>query len=627
MLGNRFKYFLYFAGLLLFAAGHIIYGQELKGSGADSSFNGRKMVEGNELNDSTKKNGQISVDRLLESKLMKVFLRDTAEIPAYENVLRTGIAVYNGRPVRQIIITRVDIFAPSVMDTGYISSTWAERAAKAVHTDTRRKVIQRNLLVSEGDHVDDRLIMENEVLLRRLPYVMDARFVIRVIPGSDSVDIQLFVKDLWSLGGSAAMGGIGSGDASLWNQNIFGLGHNLRTTAFWNNTRTPLVGYSLRYGIPNIRGSFISLTADHINTYSEKAVALNISRNFRTTGLKYGGAADFARTNITRDFTLIDSSIVNAEAAYNIADIWFGRMFRIKTPRVIRPIYLTLSGRAADISFNSGPETGEYFLSEFQDKTSMLFSLSFSRQSFRRDNYIYAFDRTEDVPSGFIFQVTSGYEWGQFKERPYLSGRFASGSYIPAFGYIHGSASWSTYYYRGIPEQSLYNLRLRYFTEYYNPGFLGFRGFATLSWQKLMNQYDGQYITLENRSGISGLRSPELRGDEKYLLNLESDFFISRKVAGFRSVVFLSADLGVIVRNGPEVTDRRFFSGLGIGLRIRNDQLVFDTFEIKFNFYPGTPDGAVPVDFNAGSVPRLRLEDFYPGRPESYGCGTFLNNN
>jgi hypothetical protein len=53
-------------------------------------------------------------------------------------------------------------------------------------------------------------------------------------------------------------------------------------------------------------------------------------------------------------------------------------------------------------------------------------------------------------------------------------------------------------------------------------------------------------------------------GDEKYLLNLESDFFVSRKLAGFRSVVFLSADLGIIVRQEPKSPPETFFR-IGIG--------------------------------------------------------------
>lgn len=625
MSGCHYKYILCFVCLLLIFSGRGGYGQESSATVSDSA--GSRYVESNDglPDDGTKKNGYSGIDRLLDSRLIKIFMRDTTRIPLEPNIFRTGIAVYNGRPVRNIIITRVDIFAPSISDTSYISTKWAERTAKALHTDTRRNVILRNLLVKEGDMIDDRLLMENEVLIRNLPYIMDARFLIKIIPGSDSVDLQLLVKDLWSVGGSGALGGVGSGDISLWNQNILGLGHNLRTTALWDNERTPFAGYKIKYGVPNIRGSFISFAADHVNTYAERSVSMNLSRDFRTTGLKYAGAANFEKASVVMDFPLIDSVMGNAGASYTISDIWLGRMFRLKTLRFTRPVYLSLSGRAADISFSEAPETGEYFLSEFQDKKSLLFSLSFSRQSFRRDNYIYAFDRTEDVPSGFILQAVSGYEWGQFKERLYISGRLAAGSYIPAFGYIHGSALYSTYYYRGIPEQTNYQLRFRYHTEYYDPGFLGFRGFATLSWHKIMNHYSGQFISIENRSGITGLRSTELRGDEKYLLNLESDFFISRKVAGFRSVLFLAADLGIIIRQETEFSQKKFFSGLSIGLRIRNDQLVFDTFEIKLSFYPGTPDGAGVTDFNAGSVPRLRLENFYPGRPETFGCGTFLN--
>jgi len=567
------------------------------------------------------------VDKLLSGKLAGFLMKDTHAIPSGENIFRTGLAVYNGRPVRDITITRVDIFAPSVMDTGYISSTWAERTAKALHTNTRKKVILSNLLFVKGDTVDDRLIMENEALIRNLPYIMDARFLIKAVPGSDSVDVQLLVKDGWSMGASGAISGLGSGNASLWSQNIFGIGHNFRTTALWDNNLTPLFGYKLQYGVPTIGRSFVSLTAGHTNTYSEKSTALNIGRDFRTTGLKYAGAADVEMTSIIRDFNLRDSVLANTRSSYTIYDAWFGRMFRIYPPLNSRPTYMSISARTANISFSEGPATSETYLSEFQDRTSLLFSLAVSRQSYRRDNYIYAFDRTEDVPSGFIFQLVSGYEWGEFKERPYLSGKLASGRYIPAFGYIHGSALYSTYYYRGIAEQSLYNLRFRYFTDYYNTGFFGFRGFATFTWEKIMNQYYGQYISLENRSGISGLRSPEMRGDEKYLLNLESDFFVSRKLAGFRSVVFLSADLGIIVRQEPEVTTRNFFSGLGIGIRIRNDQLVFDTFEIKLSFYPGTPDGANSFELRAGSVPRLRMEGFYPGKPETSGCGSFLYKN
>lgn len=57
-------------------------------------------------------------------------------------------------------------------------------------------------------------------------------------------------------------------------------------------------------------------------------------------------------------------------------------------------------------------------------------------------------------------------------------------------------------------------------------------------------------------------------------------------------------------------------SGINLGVRIRNDQLVFDTFEIKLSFYPGRPNDAQAEYFIIDHVPRIRLNDFFPDKPD-----------
>jgi hypothetical protein len=57
------------------------------------------------------------------------------------------------------------------------------------------------------------------------------------------------------------------------------------------------------------------------------------------------------------------------------------------------------------------------------------------------------------------------------------------------------------------------------------------------------------------------------------------------------------------------------FSGLSAGVRIRNDQLVFDTFVIKFAIYPGKPDNGTARYFVIDSMTRLRFNDFFPYKP------------
>jgi len=63
------------------------------------------------------------------------------------------------------------------------------------------------------------------------------------------------------------------------------------------------------------------------------------------------------------------------------------------------------------------------------------------------------------------------------------------------------------------------------------------------------------------------------------------------------------------------LTGDDFYNGLGLGIRIRNDKLVFETFEIKFSFYPGQPEDARARYWYAGSVPSLKPPNFYPGKP------------
>jgi hypothetical protein len=615
MLFNPVKYSFYLVipSLLISAS---LSGQPGK-SGADSISNGQTEGRKAYMEDSAKNNDEKSLDRLLDSKFVKFFLRDSAEISSGQNVFRTGLAIYNGRPVRSIIIRNVDIFAPSVNDTDFTSESKVEAVIKKLHTATRQKVIRRNLLISEGDTIDEKLLTENEVLIRKLPYIMDARFVIRIIPDSDSVDLELLVKDLLPAGASGSMNGLGYGNVSLWHRNIFGIGHSLGATLFWDSYHEPLIGYEFFYGIPNLGGTFISAVADYAHTFHDNSVTLGFSRDFKTTGLKYAGAANFEKITRIRNIDLIDTSFNDVQSTFTYADIWVGRVFRLKIEDRKQPFFLYASSRTVFKNFRQGPAVSENYLSEFHDKSQLLFSLALARQSFRRDNYIYAFDRTEDVPSGILMGIVSGYEWDQFKERVYFSGSFSTGSYIPSFGYFHGTFSYSTFFYRGIAEQTQFNLRLRYFTNYFDTRLFGFRGFATINYQKIMNQYQGDYITLENSNGISGLKGTELRGDEKYLLNFETDFFNSHKLLGFRSVLFLSADLGLI-RNHKLITlSDRFFSGIGIGIRIRNDQLVFNTFELKFSYFPGNVYGADPVSLNAGGVTGLRLDDFFPGRPET----------
>jgi hypothetical protein len=98
-------------------------------------------------------------------------------------------------------------------------------------------------------------------------------------------------------------------------------------------------------------------------------------------------------------------------------------------------------------------------------------------------------------------------------------------------------------------------------------------------------------------------------------MNLESVIFSPYVVLGFRFAFFGGLDIGVVKKDGVQVSEAGLFSGINLGVRIRNDQLVFETFMIKFSFYPGKPKDGAAQYFMIDNVPRTRFNDFFPDKP------------
>ena len=533
-------------------------------------------------------------------------------------VINSNLFAYDGKIIRNIEIRSVDIFAGTVFDTAYSAISWLERTGNQLHRDTRHMIIRKNLLLDPGEPLDVFRASENEKIMRDLPYIMDARFLVRNIPGSpDSVDLVLLAQDLWPVGFSAELSDANAGNMGLWNMNMLGFGHRFTTTAFWDGGHKPLFGYQVSYGIYNLWSKFISSELEYINRWDITSYNANITRDFRSTRFKYAGAVRLENTSAIRNITLPDTVLPEVPVEYTNYDFWAGRMIQLKNPGTSYTrsgIYVT--SRFFYNNYSQGPVTGEKYLYPFQDKSILLVSGGFSRQGSWRDNLIYTFGRTEDVPFGLHYGLTAGIEWGQYKTRPYIGMEASLGNYLKNRSYIYGLVQYGTFIDGGYFEQSALNIQLRMFSRLYPLNNFRFRNFISLNYLNGINRYAGEFTTLENRGGIIGLTGPSLRGSEKLVLNLESVFFSPFRLVGFRFAFFGSVDIGLIKAETTNNAEWDLFSGLGIGVRMRNDRLVFDTFELKFSLYPGQPADNTSRYINASKVQRLRLNDFLPDQPQ-----------
>lgn len=98
------------------------------------------------------------------------------------------------KTVRKIYINTLPIFDPANAQENFALYRWAN----SVHRYTRPAVIERLLLFSTGEQVDDHLLDESERLLRQENYIADS--AIRVVRDClDEVDLEVVTHEVWTL--------------------------------------------------------------------------------------------------------------------------------------------------------------------------------------------------------------------------------------------------------------------------------------------------------------------------------------------------------------------------------------------------------------------------------------------
>ena len=551
-------------------------------------------------------------------ELYNLLIRENAGKPANQKVNsnHAELASKDGKIIRRIEFGNKDISSQSISDSSKVQSSTIEKALNALQNDTRHNMLKKHLLFSQGDPLDVFLVAENERILRSLPFINNAQFQVKPVPGSpDSVDLVLFTQDLFPLGFQAEITEPNAGSASLSHQNVLGFGHQAMVTTYWNGDRVPKVGYGLFYGISSLAGKFISAELEYIDRANLNSLTLDVSRDFRISSFNYAGGIRVENTNSRRNIELLDTTLSYINVRYSSTDLWAGRMIKLGNYPSRMRSGLFFTGRLNLYENHDGPKTAENFLYPYHDKSLLLLAAGFSKRGFRKDNLIYTFSRTEDVPFGYYLELTGGVEYGQYNTRTYFAASASMGNYLPGSGYIYGQLKFGTFFDNGVPEQGAFQLRLQYFSRLHQFNRLQFRNFINLNYLDGINRFEDEFVSLENRGGITGLTSSSMRGNDKLVLNLESVVFSPLKFMGFRFAFFGSVDLGLISGKESLLQDSRMYSGLRLGVRIRNDRLVFNTFELSFGLYPGIPAEGNGRYFTAGNLTRMRFNDFVPYKP------------
>lgn len=516
---------------------------------------------------------------------------------------------YNGLTINNINIIRLDPFGTSIMSPDVISGSRADRFFNRTHVVTKEKIIRNYLLFSKGDTLSDLTLSETERNLRQLSFINDARINIVPLAGGEA-DVIVVTRDDYSIGAGFSYTNPEKGEFSVFERNIYGYAHELEVGIPYDLHADVTTGLRLNYKISNIARSFANLEIFAVATPQLKSYGFRLERDFISAESEYAGAASVQETFT---FNNLDTLASPEPVEYTYQDYWFARSYLLNNNNLSRLIF---GVRYIHNNVYTRPEIDPMSYYSLQKYRLYLGSISFSRQKFYKTSLIYNFGRTEDVPYGGLAVFTVGREYNEFKHRHYIGSSLSWGNAPSEIGYFNLSASIATFFEEsGRTEQGILDLSLNYFSGLITWGNWNARGFVNTRFTQGFDRYADEYLTFGKDESVTGFRNDSLRGQKRLYVNLESVIFSPLKVYGFRFIFFGFTDLAFLGSSNENTLSPGPVTSIGAGVRIRNDNLIINTFQIRLGYYPGLPLHSRADHVYFSGEPLLKPRNFDAGPP------------
>ncbi len=532
-----------------------------------------------------------------------------------------------GRFIGDIRIRRFDPFGPRVTDTLRQPANWFEKAGNTLHKVTQERIIRKSLLFERGHPFVAATISDNERILRLTPNLLDARMY--ALPRKnqpDTVDIVVVTQDVWSISGNVGTDFNQVVDISGTDLNFLGLGHEESLGISYSQAIHPYTkaprGWGVRslYRVPYMGKTFVTGSLQYVNQWNQQRYAVVAQRNFLTPYMKYAGGLEISRNKTYVETNPLEPDSNVFPVSYDYADVWLGRAFR--TSWTGDRTRMILAARVIGNRYRDRPEVRSDTNQLYQHRLLSLYSIGFSTRNYLRDVLIYGFGRTEDVPYGSMISFTGGMEQREFGARNYVGMKTAHGQYYRRFGYLLLGLSAGSYLREGQWEQGAWQAEANYFSRLITLGSSQLRQFVNVRYTRGFGRFNGEFIDINNANGIRGITNIALRGEQSLVVNMETVVFTPLNILGFQVALFGYADLGWIGITNSGILKVPLYQGYGVGLRVRNENLTFNTFQFRLGFYSGFPGLTNPLRTEFSEISRSRLADFDINAPNVIPFGS-----
>ncbi len=530
------------------------------------------------------------------ARLIKKAIFDPLTTPKAPNkvvmTVKNRYGYCSNKIVRNIDITTYDPFGYSELDTVNKEDKFGYKLGNALHNKTQNFTIRNLLLFKKNKPLDTLMLIETKRLLRAQRYIRRVLVTPKPVSAtSDSVDVYIRVLDSWSLVPDFSTTPTTS-RFRLSERNFMGTGHELGGTVkksiFYNKT-----AYSANYTFPNFFHTYIKTELNYdVDVDGSYRKFLNVERTFFSPYIKWAGGF-YVDQELKKQY-IYEPLPVNEFEFYTFStrDVWLGRSFKIMdgNEQEHRATNFISSVRLMQRRFMKLLPDQFDPVHYYSDQKMYLLSMGISTRKYTEDVNVLNFNIQEDVASGFVFNITGGYELKNACWNNYLGTRLAIGKYY-SVGYFGADLEYGSFFYQGRQERSTFKLGATYFTPLLGNGRWKFRQFIkpllVVGNDRLNTPYDR--LNLNGENGIQGFESYNLIGTKKIRLAMQTQGYSPWNVYGFRMNPYLGYTLGILGNEKEGFVHNKLYSHIGIGLIVTNDYLSFGSFQFSFSYYPDTP--------------------------------------
>jgi hypothetical protein len=536
-------------------------------------------------------------------------MTDSARINLLKQI--RSLKSYTGKIINSITIEQHD-FLTSIDSKDSKMKDMFSKLGNKLQSNSNNRTIRENLFFKEWDVFDPSVVAYNEKWLRDLNYIQDAKITAIVTPyDTNQVDLLVVTKDLFSYGGEVLINNKDAYAAKINSINFLGTGNSLQIIQNFENQRSPKSGFGYDFGLTNLMGSFISINVGMNqfgnnlanNVLSARKNYISVQRPILHPNSKWLGGMEYLETVNENVFPGKWDTIFDQQLNYNLKhkDIWIGYQLTKNNKQIKLNEYRQfIQYRHFENDFKERPI--DYLLQldrNYQNLKADFLSYTLVRQSVYRTRYLYGLGRYEDLPIGQSLTWTTGrYEIEQDKSA-YLGFKFEQHKLSKKENYTHIIANIASSYINKSMQDIRFLSSLEQFSKlkYLSNG-LGYRQIINLSFtQTLKNKYN-EALRINSIYGIPQLNKEQIKGGTRISANWETVFYNNRALWGFKSAPFIFGNLTYIRAVGNPIFKGDIYTAIGSGMRIRNENLVFGTIELKGCYFPRANQQLSPWNFS-----------------------------